>query len=121
MSSPIPEHENSRFWLFRDKFFIVEAVLNIIIQATAFASLFFYIKVKKMKEQLVTWKLFFFNHPNIYIYTGYGAYIVHGLRHLKNKYRLYWPGYTVYTVFRPCNSQYPYTVYRPSAHSFNRI
>ena len=28
MSSPIPEHENSRFWLFRDKFVIVEAVLR---------------------------------------------------------------------------------------------
>ena len=43
MSSPIPEHENSRFWLFRDKIVIVEAVLNIIVQATAFARLFFYI------------------------------------------------------------------------------
>ena len=41
MSSPIPEHENSRFWLFRDKFVIVEAVLNIIVQATAFARVFF--------------------------------------------------------------------------------
>ena len=51
MSSPIPEHENSRFWLFRDKFVIVEAVLNIIVQATAFASLFFYIKVLKITEQ----------------------------------------------------------------------
>ena len=47
MSSPIPEHENNRFWLFRDKFVIVEVVLNIIVQATAFASLFFYIKVQK--------------------------------------------------------------------------
>ena len=45
MSSPIPEHENNRFWLFRDKFVIVEAVLNIIVQATGIASLFFYIKV----------------------------------------------------------------------------
>ena len=45
MSSPIPEHENSRFWLFRDKFVIVEAVLNIIVQAIAFASLLFYINV----------------------------------------------------------------------------
>ena len=41
MSSPIPEHENSRFWLFRDKFVIVEAVLNIIVQATAFLRDFF--------------------------------------------------------------------------------
>ena len=39
-----PEHENSLFWLFRDKFVIVEAVLNIIVQGTAFTSLF-YIKV----------------------------------------------------------------------------
>ena len=45
MSSPIPEHENNRLWIFRDKFVIVEAVLNIIVQATAFASLFFYVKV----------------------------------------------------------------------------
>ena len=45
MSSPIPEHENSRVWLFRDKFVIVEAVLIIIVQATAFAGLLFYIKV----------------------------------------------------------------------------
>ena len=45
MSSPIPKHENNRFWRFRDKFVIVEAVLNITVQATAFASLFFYIKV----------------------------------------------------------------------------
>ena len=30
MSDPLPEHENSRFWLFRDKFIIVEAVSNIL-------------------------------------------------------------------------------------------
>ena len=47
MSSPIPEHENSRFWLFRDKFVIVEAVLNIIVRA-------------KSKEQFVTSKSCFF-------------------------------------------------------------
>ena len=41
MSSPILEHENSRFWLFRDKFVMYEAVLNIIIQATTFARVFF--------------------------------------------------------------------------------
>ena len=41
MSSPIPEHENSRFRLFRDKFVIAEAVLNIIVQATAIAKVFF--------------------------------------------------------------------------------
>ena len=63
MSSPIPKHENNRFWLFRDKFFIVEAVLNIIVQATAFASHFFYIKVQKIKEQLVTSKSCFFEPP----------------------------------------------------------
>ena len=52
MSSPIREHENNRFWLFRGKFVIVEAVLNIIVQATAVARVFFYIKVWKMKEKL---------------------------------------------------------------------
>ena len=41
VSSPIPEHENSRCWLFRDKFVIVEAILNIIVQATAFVRVFF--------------------------------------------------------------------------------
>ena len=41
MSSPIPEHGNSRSWLFRDKFVIYEVVLNIIVQATAFARDFF--------------------------------------------------------------------------------
>ena len=41
MSSPIPEHENSRFWLFRDKFVIVDALLNIIVQATPFARVVF--------------------------------------------------------------------------------
>ena len=60
MSSPIPEHENSRFWLFRNKFVIYEAVLNIIVQVTAFARVFFFIKVWKMKEQFVTAKIGFF-------------------------------------------------------------
>ena len=61
MSSPIPEHEISRIRIFRDKFFIVDAVLNIIMQATAFSKVFFfYIKVRKMKEQLVTSNLCFF-------------------------------------------------------------
>ena len=41
MSSPIPEHKKSRFWLFSDKFVIAEAILNIIVQATAFARVFF--------------------------------------------------------------------------------
>ena len=69
MSSPIPDHKNSQFWLFRDKFVIVEAVLNIIVQAIAFASIFFYIKVLKIKEQLVTSKSCFFNHPNTHLPT----------------------------------------------------
>ena len=60
MSSPIPEHENSRCWLFRDKFFIYEAVLNIIVESTRLARVFFYIKVQKMKDQLVTVELGFF-------------------------------------------------------------
>ena len=42
VSSLIPEHENSRFWLFRDKFAILEAILNIIVQATASARVFFF-------------------------------------------------------------------------------
>ena len=41
MSSPIPKHENNGFRLFRDKFVIVEVVLNIIVQATAFSRVFF--------------------------------------------------------------------------------
>ena len=41
MSSPISEHESSRFLLIRDKFVIVQAVLNIIVQAKAFARAFF--------------------------------------------------------------------------------
>ena len=52
MSSPIPEHEDSRFLLFRDKFFIYEAVLNIIVQATAFARLFFLHKVLKNERAI---------------------------------------------------------------------
>ena len=67
INSPIPEHEISRFWLLRDKFVIVEAVLNISVQATAFSRVFFYIKVEKMKEQLVNSKVCFFNHPNVHL------------------------------------------------------
>ena len=59
MSSPVPKHKNSGFWLLGINL-SYEAVLNIIVQATAFASLFFYIKVLIMKEQLVTAKLGFF-------------------------------------------------------------
>ena len=60
MSSPIPEHENSRFWLFRDKFVIYEAVLNIIVQATAFTSLFFLHKGLKNERAIGDRKIGFF-------------------------------------------------------------
>ena len=40
MSSSIHKHENSRFWLFRDKLVIVKRVLNIIVQTTAFSKVF---------------------------------------------------------------------------------
>ena len=38
-----------KIWLFRAKLVVVEAVLNIIAQAKAFARVFFYIKVQIMK------------------------------------------------------------------------
>ena len=60
MSSPIPEHENSRFWLFRDKFIIAEAVLNIIVQATAFARVFFLHKDLKNQRAIGYLKIVFF-------------------------------------------------------------
>ena len=60
MSSPIPEHENSRFWLFRDKFVIAEAVLNIIVQATAFARVFFLHKGLKNQRAIGYLKIVFF-------------------------------------------------------------
>ena len=41
MSSLIPEHKTSRF---RDKFLIIEAILNVIVQTTAYASPFFFYK-----------------------------------------------------------------------------
>ena len=66
MSSSIPEHENSRFWLFRDKFVIVEAVLNIIVQATAFAGVFFSAwRYKKSKSNRLPQNRIFLNHPTI--------------------------------------------------------
>ena len=65
MSSPIPEHENSRFWLFRDKYVIVEAVLNINVQATAFARVFFSTwRFKKLKSNWLPQNWVFFNHPS---------------------------------------------------------
>ena len=60
MSSPIPQHENNRFWLFRDKFFIVEVVLNIIVQATAFARVFFLHKGLKNGKAIGYLKIVFF-------------------------------------------------------------
>ena len=66
MSSPIPEQENSRFLLFRDKFVIVEAVLNIIVQATAFTRVFLSTqRLKKSKSNRLPQNRVFFNHPNI--------------------------------------------------------
>ena len=67
MSSQIPEHENSRFWLFMDKFVIVGAVLNIIVQATAFAEVFFLHKGLKNERANVFFKIVFFEPP-YYIY-----------------------------------------------------
>ena len=63
MSIPIPEHENSRFWLFRDKFVIVEAVLNIIVQATAFSRVFFLHKDLKNERAIGYLNIFFFKPP----------------------------------------------------------
>ena len=60
MNSPIPEHENSRFWLFRDKFVIVEAVLNIIVQATAFVRVFFLHEGLKNQRAIGYLKIVFF-------------------------------------------------------------
>ena len=60
MSNPIPEHENNRFWLFRDKFVIVEAVLNIIVQATAFATVFFLHQGSKNERAIGYLKIVFF-------------------------------------------------------------
>ena len=61
MSSPIPEHENNRFWLFRDKFVIVEAVLNIIVQATAFARESFFLHEGLKNERAIVYlKIVFF-------------------------------------------------------------
>ena len=64
MSSPIPEHEISRFRLLKDTFIIVEAVLNIIVHATACS-----------KEQLVTSKLCFLNHPNVTHYCMHDNFL----------------------------------------------
>ena len=60
----MPEHQNSRFWLFRDKFVIVEAVLNIIVQATAFPRVFFLHKGLKNQRAISYLKIMFFNQPS---------------------------------------------------------
>ena len=60
MSNPIPEHENSRFWLFRDKFIIYEAVLNIVVEAADFARVFFQYKGSKNEREIDYRKIEFF-------------------------------------------------------------
>ena len=78
MKSQIPELKNSRFWLFKDKFVIVKVVLNIIVQATAYASLFFYIiKIWKMKEQLIPLKSYFFYRPTVYTYFKSKEFVIY--------------------------------------------
>ena len=60
MSSPIPEHEKSRFRLFRDIFVIAKAVLNIIVQATASRESFFLHKGLKNQRAIGHLKIVFF-------------------------------------------------------------
>ena len=66
MSSPIAEHENSRFWLFRDKFFIVEAVLNIISCKPQPSRESFILHKGWKNERAIGYLkiVFFFNHPS---------------------------------------------------------
>ena len=72
LSSPIPEHENSRFWLFRNKFAIYEAVLNIIVQVTAFARVFFSTwRFKKWKSNWLPQNWGFLNLHNVYIFFSF--------------------------------------------------
>ena len=63
MSSPKPEHENSRFWIFKDKLVIVEAVFNNIVQATAFARVFSLHKGLKNEKAIGYLKIVFFERP----------------------------------------------------------
>ena len=56
----ISEHKNSRFWLFREKLVIIEAVLNIIVQATAFAIVFFLHKGTKNERTIGYLNIVFF-------------------------------------------------------------
>ena len=60
MSSPNPEHQNSRFWPFRAKFVIVEAVLKIIVQATTFARVLFFHKRLKNERAIGYLKIVLF-------------------------------------------------------------
>ena len=70
MNSPIPEDKNSRFWLFRDKFVIVEAAINIIVQATAFTRVFFSTsRFKKLKSNWLPQNRVFFNHPSTHSWS----------------------------------------------------
>ena len=60
MSSPISGHKRSRFLLFMDKFVIVQAVLNIIEQAEAFARVFFLHKRLKNERAIGYLKIVIF-------------------------------------------------------------
>ena len=60
MSSSIPEHENSRLWLFRDEFVIVEAVSNIIVRATASVRVFFLHNGLRNQRAIVYLEIVFF-------------------------------------------------------------
>ena len=70
MSSQIPEHENNRFWLFRNKFVIYEAVLNIIVQAPSRESFFLH-KALKNEGTIGYIKIGFFWTTLIIYYTHY--------------------------------------------------
>ena len=59
MSSPIPEHGNSWFWVSRDQFVIVQAVLNIMVQAISFARVFFVHKRLKNQKAIGYLKIVF--------------------------------------------------------------
>ena len=63
MSSPIPEHENSRFWLFRDKFVIVEAVLILSYKPQPSLESFFLHKGLKNQRAIGYFKIVFFEPP----------------------------------------------------------
>ena len=62
----IPENENGRFWLFRDKLVIYEAVLNIILQATAFSRVFFSTHRFKKWGNWLPQNWVFLNHSSVH-------------------------------------------------------